>query len=58
MKKTVCLLLVFVLLQSALLSTTVFAEDSLSGELNDITLGENEVLNTFYKDTEARNHMD
>lgn len=54
MRKTVCLLLVFVLLQSALLSTTVFAEDSLSDELNNVTLSENEVLNTFYKDTEAR----
>ena len=54
MKKIVGLFLVFILLQSALLSTTVFAEDGLSDELNDVTPGENEVLNTFYKDTEAR----
>ncbi|MGN0453393.1 MAG: dockerin type I domain-containing protein [Ruminococcus sp.] len=54
MKKTVCLFLVFILLQLSIINTTVFAKDSLSDELNDVTISENEVLNTFYKDTEAR----
>ena len=54
MKKIVCFSLVFVLLQFVLINTTVFAVDVVSGEINDVTLSENEVLETFYKDTQDK----
>ena len=54
MKKIVCLFLVFILMQLAIINTTVFAEDSLSDGLNDVTISENEVLETLYKDTQAK----
>lgn len=54
MKKIVCLFLVFILMQLAIINTTVFAEDSLFDRLNDVTLSENEVLETFYKGTQAK----
>ena len=54
MKRKVSLLLVFVLLQLVLLNTNVFAQDGTFAELNNVTLSENEVLETFYKDTQAR----
>ena len=54
MKRKVSLLLVFVLLQLVLLNTNVFAQDGTFDELNNVTLSENEVLETFYKDTQAR----
>lgn len=54
MKKIVCIFLVFILLQLTIIKTTVFAAEGLSDELNDVTLSESEVLNTFYKDTQTR----
>ncbi|MDO5123867.1 MAG: hypothetical protein Q4D44_04280 [Eubacteriales bacterium] len=54
MKKIISVISVLVLLQSALLGTTVFAEDSSSDELSNVTLSEKEVLDNFYKDTETR----
>ncbi|MGN0459820.1 MAG: dockerin type I domain-containing protein [Ruminococcus sp.] len=53
MKRKVSLLLVLTLLQLVFANTTVFAE-SLSDGLNNVTLSENEVMETFYKDTQTR----
>lgn len=54
MRKTICFLLVFIILQLSLINTTVFAAENTSGEINDVTLTEKEVIDTFYGDTQNR----
>ena len=54
MKKAICFLLVLIIFQLSLINTTVFAADVVSGEMNGVTLMEQEVLDYFYGDTQIR----
>lgn len=54
MKKTICFLLAFIILQLSLINITVFAADVASDEINHVTLTEREVLDAFYDDTQTR----
>ena len=50
MKKSICFLLVLIIFQLSLINTTAFATDV----VNEVVLTEQEVIDTFYGDTQNR----